>query len=77
LWRNERTGETCVIAPENEIAAAEPRGCDGDEDLVAGQGRTGRFGLNDAPGLGASEDCESNVFGIHGLCVDDWIEHES
>ena len=29
-------GETCVITPENEIAAAEPGGCDGDEDLVVG-----------------------------------------
>ena len=63
-------GETYVIAPKNEIAAAEPGGCNRDKDLVTSQGRTGRLGLNDTTRLGASEDCESNIFGIHVLCVD-------
>ena len=62
--------ERYVIAFENEIAAAEPGGCDGDEDLVASQRRTSRLGLNDATGLGTFKDCESNVFGIHVLQVD-------
>ena len=63
-------GETCVIALEHEIATAKPGGCDGDQDLVTDQGGQAGLGFDDATILGASEGCESNILGVHFLCVD-------
>ena len=73
----ERETQTYVIALENEIAATEPRSYDGDKDLLAGQRRTARFRFNNASGLRAFKDGESNWFGIHDMiCLSDRREAE-
>ena len=58
-------GEAHVAVLEKEVPAAEAGGGDGDEDLVAGQGWSGCFGLDDVSGAGAFEDCKGDFVGTH------------